>query len=502
MSVDKAFLFVIIKILIKENTFLSDLTQADTLVNNGYYAEAEKLYIKLLHSDPNHGHAYRGLGKLALIAHMPFRAVSLLKKACHLLPNESMPLIYLADAFNGAGSEHDALTVLEYGQKTFPTLAPMLYQLAQQQLIFGDLINAEHTFRQVVKFGTNSIVSFALHDITRLKTFTHEDKDVALIQSRLANDELDKQEQIILNYALGKAQDDLQDYAKAWQYFEQANKLQLKQCSFKTIELLHFYSDVKSTFTAKLLSKTRSIVHNEVVPIFILGLPRTGSTLLEQILSRHNNISGAGELPYLSREVNDYLFHQTQHHYPRCMLNLSETQLNDAAQIYLQNLSVHAQGTLNVIDKLPANFQSIGLIYKLFPNAKVIHLQRHLPDVALSIYKNNFAENEPYFCSLEEFKQYNQLYVNLMQHWQDVLPGFIYDLTYEQLINKKEDTLRAILDFCDIQWDPACLDETKVNTPIKTLSNVQVRKTMDKTVITPSQNYTQYLQLFLTDNLN
>jgi hypothetical protein len=481
---------------------LSDFTQADILVKNGHYAEAEKLYIKLLHNDANNGQAYRGLGKLALIANMPLRAVSLLKKACHLLPSESMPLIYLADAFNGAGSEQDALTVLEYGQKIFPTLAPMLYQLALQQLMFGDLINAELTFRKVIEFGTNSIVSFALHGITRLKSFTHEDDDFVLIQSRLANNDVDKQEQIILSYALGKAQDDMQNYAKAWQNFEQANKLQLTQCSFKTIELTDFYSDVKSTFTAELLSKTRHIGDNEIVPIFILGLPRSGSTLLTQILSRHTDISGAGELPYLSREVNAYLFGQTQHHYPQNMLNLSETQLNEAAQIYLHNLSAHAEGKMYVIDKLPANFQSIGLIYTLFPNAKVIHLQRYLPDVALSIYKNYFAENEPYFCSLEEFKQYNQHYADLMAHWRTLLPDFIYDLTYEQLIEDKETTLRAILDFCDIEWDQACLDETKVNKPIKTLSNVQVRKSMNKTVTTPSQNYTEYLQLFLSNEVN
>jgi hypothetical protein len=481
---------------------LSDYTQADTLVGQGRYAEAEKLYLKLLHSDANNGHAYRGLGKLALIANMPLIAVNLLKKACHLLPNEPIPLIYLANAFNDAGSEPDALTVLEYGQKSFPTLAPMLYQLAQQQLILGELTHAEHTFRKVIEFGTDSIVSYALHDITRLKSFTHEDNDIALINKRLANNVLDKAEQIILNYALGKALDDMQHYLKAWQHFEQANRLQLTQCCFKTAELNDFYQSVKSTTTAQLLSKTSNIGDSEIAPIFILGLPRSGSTLLEQVLSRHADISGAGELPYLSREVDEYLFRETQHHYPQSMLNLSEAQLNDAAQIYLQKLNAHADGKSYVVDKSPANFQSIGLIYKLFPNAKVIHLQRHLPDVALSIYKNHFAENEPYFCSLEEFKQYNQLYVDLMAHWTEMLPGFIYDLTYEQLIEDKEATLRSILDFCDIEWDQACLDETKVNKPIKTLSNVQVRKAMNKTVITSSQNYTEYLQLFLSNEVN
>ncbi|MFT5837795.1 MAG: tetratricopeptide (TPR) repeat protein [Flavobacteriales bacterium] len=481
---------------------MSDVTQADRLVQKGHYAEAEKFYIKLLQNDASNGQAYRGLGKLALIANMPDRAVSLLQKACHLLTNEPLPFIYLADAFNRVGSEQYALTVLEHGQQKFPTLAPMLYQLAQQQLMFGDLSNAEQSFCKVIENGTDSIVSFALHDLTRIRTFSDEDEYLGLIQSRLKNNRLDSKELIILNYAMGKAQDDMQEYAKAWQYFEQANTLQLTQCSFRTIELTDFYRDVKSTATAKVLSKTRDIGNNEIIPIFIIGLPRTGSTLLEQILSRHTDISGAGELPYLSREVDEYLFSQTQHHYPQSMLNLSETQLNDAGCLYLQKLSSHADGKVYVIDKLPANFQSIGLIYKLFPNAKVINLHRHLPDVALSIYKNYFAENEPYFCSLEEFKEYNLHYIDLMEHWRTSLPGFIYDLTYEQLIEDKEVTIRALLNFCDIEWDQACLDETEIHNPIKTLSNVQVRKATYKTLTTPSQNYLQYLQPFLCDKEN
>lgn len=477
-----------------------DFTDADTLVNEGRYPEAEKLYLNLLSHDANNGQAYRGLGKLALIANMATRAVSLLKKACHLLPNDPMPIIYLADAFNHVNSEQDALTVLEYGQKAFPTLAPLLYQLAQQQLTFGDLVNAEKSLRKVIEFGKNAIISFALHDITRLKSFTYEDDDVTLIHSRLANNSLGTKEKIILNYALGKVSDDLGNYTNAWQYYEQANKLQLTQCTFKTADLANFYREIKSTATVKLLSIKKGFVNSDITPIFILGLPRTGSTLLEQILSRHLDISGAGELPYLSREVNEYLFTQTQHHYPKSMENLTATQIIDAANIYLSKLSSHADGKKYVIDKLPANFQSIGLIYKLFPNAKVIHLQRHLPDVALSVYKNNFAENEPYFCSLQQFRQYHQFYIDLMAHWNEALPDFIYNLTYEQLIENKEATLKAILDFCDIEWDPACLEESRINRPIKTLSNVQVRKVMSKSPINPSQHYTQHLKLFLVDD--
>jgi hypothetical protein len=178
------------------------------------------------------------------------------------------------------------------------------------------------------------------------------------------------------------------------------------------------------------------------------------------------------------------------------MANVINEQLDTAAQIYLEKISAHAKGKGYVIDKLPANFQSIGLIYKLFPNAKVLHIKRNLPDVALSIYRNYFAQNEPYFCSLTEFKQYHALYVDLMQHWNTQLPDFIHEVSYEQLVLNKTNTIQTIFDFCDL---PPIIQESRGEDSkkvVKTLSNIQVRRPISTKRIKNWHNYAEHLSTF------
>lgn len=476
---------------------MTDLEQAEKLLKQGKYLAAEKIYYNMLRLNPQNGHAYWGMGNLALIAKRPDKAVSFLKKSCQLLTTEPMPLIQLAKAFNDLHSEQDALTVLEYGIKVAPQLAQMHYELGQQLLVLGNLAKAELCFRKILQLGNELIVCFALMEISRLKKFNSIDGDVQLLHSYLAKPNLNDQQRTVLHYALGKVYDDMQDYELAWEHFTGANTLQFANSQFKTIELDAFYHRIKQLNTPQVLTKRRVSTANEITPIFIVGLPRTGSTLLEQMLSRHNDIAAAGEVPYLSSDVADYFFTQTQQHYPDYLTELTIEQMNEAASIYLKRLNQHAQGKPYVIDKLPANYQSIGLIYKLFPNAKVINLQRNTADVALSVFKNYFAENEPYFCDLNEFEHYRALYKGIMQHWHQTLPDYIYELSYEQLVSDPETTLRGVLDYCNIHWEDACIDQSPLYQPVKTLSSIQVRKPIYRSSTAKWKNYQKHLQFLL-----
>lgn len=474
---------------------MSSLHQATNLVTQGQFLQAESIYRALLGKDKTNGAAYLGLGNIALALHHFDKAVSLLTQACHLLPGSPLALIQLASAFNAVCAEQDALTVLNYARTTFPNSTQVLYQLAQQHLIFGEFDQAAKAFRSILSLTAGPMASHVIFELVRLKR--HTKQDIKMLQQRLSSQNNDQSQLTVLHYALGNVYHEAQDYQGAWQHFCQANHLQLQSCDFTTEQLTTFFTETQAVTTNALLAQQRPIENDEITPIFIVGLPRSGSTLLEQILARHPQISAGGELPYLSREVDHYLFGQSGHHYPHSMLGLSAGQLDQAALVYLNALKRHARNKPFVIDKLPANFQSIGLIYKLFPNAKVIHIKRHPAAVAFSVFRNCFAENEPYFCSLTQFKQYQQYYLDLMSHWHRAMPGFILDISYEQLIDDSVGAIQSVLAFCAVDWDTACLSNAHVHTPITTLSNIEARSPINNSTQKDWMPYQTHLHAFL-----
>jgi tetratricopeptide (TPR) repeat protein len=474
---------------------LSLIQQADNLVMQGQYLQAESIYRSLLKLDKSNGSAYLGLGNIAITLNQFDLAISLFTQAAQLLPEAISPLLLLANAFNAVCSEQDAFTVLNYARERFPDSAQVQYHLAQQHLMAGQFEQAEKALRQVIKLSNGAITSHALFALVRCKRYKAD--DIKAIQQRLSNQLMERSEQTVLHYTLGEIEHGAQNHVAAWQHFSLANRLQSQGCDFATKEMGAFFADIKKIATSALLNQQIEEKSEELTPIFILGLPRSGSTLLEQMLARHPKISAGGELPYLSGEVDDYLFQQTGCHYPHSMQNASAQQLEQAAQIYLTAVQRHARNKAFVIDKLPANFQSIGLIYQLFPKAKVINLQRQPAAVAFSVFRNYFAQSEPYFCSLTEFKLYQTYYLDLMKHWHKVLPGFVLDVNYEHLITDTKHCMQAILAFCGIDWDNACLSDSQVHSPIMTLSNVEARLPIMNSIKKDWIPYQGYLHAFL-----
>jgi hypothetical protein len=479
---------------------LSKLADGQHFEKQGRYLQAEKLYRALVAEDQHNGQAYWGLGRLSLIAGLHDTAVSYLNKACQLLPEDPFPLFDLAIAFNAVFSEQDALTVLKYGIKVVPNMAQMHYELGQQQLIMGCLLEAEQSFRTVLQLGINKkdslLCAYAFLEICRLKKINIADPDLIVLQGHLASTSLSEQEEVVIRYGVAKVLNDNKDFDGAWLHYQRANALQLTQCTFKTHELAAFFRRIKQLNNRDVLSNRRPQVDTELTPIFIIGLPRTGSSLLEYTLSKHPEISGAGELPYIGQQVANYFHSQTQQHYPDFLPIVTPTQMDEAAQVYLDLLANHTKGKHFVIDKLPANFQSVGLLYKLFPKAKIIHITRDMPATALSVFSNYFAENEPYFCSLDEFKKYGDLHDDLMKHWHFELPGFVYEASYEQLINNPKENIQSILRFCGLEWNDVCLTDPDTNISVKTLSKVQVRKPISKNALSAWKNYQAHLDLF------
>ena len=217
------------------------------------------------------------------------------------------------------------------------------------------------------------------------------------------------------------------------------------------------------------------------MPIFIVGMPRSGTTLVEQIIASHPYAYGAGELNTLSEVVKNLCRQKNMGHYPQCISGLDHDDFKRLGSAYLKNLAVYrSKNERCITNKMPHNFLYIGLIKKILPWAKVIHCKRDPMDTCFSIFKKFFTEknSHPYAYEMNELGRYYNLYSDLMKHWHNLLPDFVHDIEYEKLVMDQEEQTRKLLAYCGLPWDDACLAFHKTKRRVATASSVQVRQPM------------------------
>ena len=467
----------------------TELQQAYTFIQNGQFAKAAALYNHRLSHNNRDPYAHLGLATIAMKQLKYDQAISHLQLVCQLLPNEVSPLLQLADAFNAVGSYQDVTTLLDYGTKRFQNHAEIQYRLAKHYVVLGETQAAMALFKQILASPFTEIHLFCWFEIVKSDASTIDQALEHCLKIR-QQENLSIHAQIAMNYTLGYCADKQKSLAQAANFYKQANQLQLKLCQFSTLKMAPFY-DALLRVRAPHHPK-RDDSNDSFRPIFIIGLPRTGSSLLAQMLDCHSHISNAGEQPFLAHACQ-LMQHQLQQPYPECLNKLDRSIIQHAADYYLQEVGRFSKGKQFVIDKLPANFQSMPIIKTLFPNAIVIDLKRNAADVAWSIYQNYFGENEPYFCSLKEFAHYNRYYLNTMAHWHTLYPDII-TLEYEKLISEPAETLGRVISRCGLKFESACLQHNLSLSAVDTLSAQQVRQPIYRSSISRSDKYREYIE--------
>jgi hypothetical protein len=231
-------------------------------------------------------------------------------------------------------------------------------------------------------------------------------------------------------------------------------------------------------FNGSLLERFQGQGDPSLMPIFVVGMPRSGSTLIEQILAGHSQIHGAGELMDLEKAISTVLKARNPPvQYPECVPGLDGAALRRIGQAYLARLPVPAPGKVRIVDKLPGNFLNIGLIRLILPNARIIHTTRNPVDTCMSCYSKLFASGQTFSYDLGELGRYYRSYRELMTHWRSVLPpGSILDVAYEDVVDNLEGEARRLIDYCGLPWDDRCLSFHRTSRVVKTASAVQVRK--------------------------
>jgi tetratricopeptide (TPR) repeat protein len=395
--------------------------------------------------------------------------------------------IHMADIHQKLRNEVRAAEILELGLQENPKCIPLLFNLAGLTEELGEKESALAYYHQILAIEPEHIG--ALSRIAYAVKWDNVNNNVAqqIISniSKTAISEIDKEG---LNYSLGKMYDDCQQYDKAFRHYKAANtigKTRIPEYDRKKQEKLT--SDIISICNSTWMAEQKP--NCDVSPIFVCGMFRSGSTLVEQILSGHSSLAAAGETNLINKTLQQYFSP-----FPQSLLASSSEVFDSATQQYMKYIAEAFPGKKRFIDKKPDNFLYLGLIKKMFPRAKVICTDRNPLDISLSVYFQQLSEALPYATELADIGHYYGQFKKLASHWQEVFDSndfLLFD--YDKLLRSPESMTRSLLDFCELDWDANCLEFYKQPNAIKTASIWQVRQPLYSSSSGRWKNYQQFL---------
>ena len=338
--------------------------------------------------------------------------------------------------------------------------------------------------------------SDAYYALANLKTYKFTDTELKAMQAQEERGDAAYQDRFHLCFALGKAFEDRGDYETAFSYYERGNELKRLKSAYRADDMDMEFSKQVEICTPAFFGARRGLGHEAPDPIFIVGLPRAGSTLLEQILASHSQVDGTLELPNilsLSQKLRGRRRTGNESDYPKILQTLEAEKFAEMGKAYIDETRIHRAGAPFFIDKMPNNFRHIGLIHLILPNAKIIDARREPMACCFSGFKQLFAEGQEFTYGLEEIGRYYRSYVALMRHWDKALPGRVLRVQHEDVIDDLEREVRRMLDFCGLEFEPACLDFHNTERSVRTASSEQVRQPINKSGVDQWRQFETYL---------
>lgn len=458
--------------------------------------QAHELYRKVLEQEPENLHALHGLGLIALDADMPDTAAELLQAALNVSPDQITVKKNLALVYTRLERIDEAIAL--YRQLLKATSgddmqrAAVFGELARLYLLSGNMEQALGFYHRA--FSLNPLDPRNLHGLMQLDRDAIGADEMRTVENLLRRQDLPLETRSSFYFALGSIHDRDGSYDQAFANYSAANLAKgLKYDAAKHEACIDKLID---TFTPALFEQIASAGDHSLRPVFIVGMPRSGTTLVEQILAAHSDVFAAGELNHIERISKLLQAGDTKRRpYPQCLQSIEPAGIRQTARSHetlLADLCVN--GESRVTDKMPTNFLYLGLIALLFPGASIIHCRRDPLDVCLSCYFQNFAGNHPYSANLRDLGHYYRQYQRLMAHWRKVLPIEIHNVDYERLVLEPEQTSRRLIESVGLEWQPACREFYKAQRHVHTASVVQVRQPLYHSSIQRWRHYDRFLQ--------
>jgi hypothetical protein len=319
----------------------------------------------------------------------------------------------------------------------------------------------------------------AYWSLANLKTYRFTGDELARMRAAEADPLTRLADRYHLCFALGKALEDRGKYAESFAYYERGNALKKTECRYRPGITERNARLQKAVCTAGFFAARAGFGYPSRAPIFVVGLPRSGSTLIEQILASHPSVEGTMELadiPRLVQELEGRSDQQSEPRYPGLLARLTADDCRRLGEKYLSDTRVYRHGKAFFVDKMPNNFRHLGLIHLMLPQAKIIDARREAIACCFSNFKQLYASGQQFTYSVEDIARYYRAYVGLMAHWEAVLPGKILRVEHEELVGDLEGNVRRILEFCGLDFDPACIEFHRTERPVHSASSEQVRQ--------------------------
>jgi len=475
------------KVLLKKDPtqtpFYNFIGLAYKQLNN--FSMAETVFKSGINIRPDAPSLLCNLGALYRVTERLGESEELFKKALKLHPRNLSVLVNYANLKSDLNQMEEAIALYKKGFEIDNNHETLLINYAGAFQIIGDFEKSKEILKLIHEKFPNNIVAHKMY--SSINNYAEDNGHQKIMQDKLEDEKLSYFKKATLCFALAKSFTDIKNHKESSYYFVKGNENMFKTYKNANIDnQINLFKKIKDEFKSYNFENKK--IDDKPRLIFIVGLPRSGTTLTHQIISSHSKVFGAGELPILKN----------------AFLKNNQLELKDDALIKNLNIDEFSIKILNkfriydknsiILDKAPLNFMWIGHIHLLFPDAKIIHINRNIKDTALSIYKNMFdASALTWTYNQEHLIKFIELYRDLMKFWNLKFPNLIYECNYEKLVNDQENETKKLIKFCNLEWEDNCIDHTKNKGGIKTVSLAQARKPVYKSSVNLYETYIEYL---------
>lgn len=504
--------------------------EAKIILNNYTAREfniAEIKAKKLIKKYPNYAVIHNILG-LCLSEQKKFKqAIEVLKKLIKIRPDFVLAYSNLGNIYNKLGDKESAKKYFEKAIEINPKLAMAhnnlgnLYRdlkkydeaiicfkkaIEYNSEIFVFYNNLGVTYQNLGRFKEASEILYkaieknpnfapAHHHLSTIVKYNKDHPHLNAMEKSISNKNIPIEDKMYLNFGIGKAYEDIKNYDKAFIHYKIGNENKRKLINYSIKDDIELFENIKKTFQKNTFDKFKNTGVDDSTPIFILGMPRSGTTLVEQILSSHSKVYGADEVKNYDDTIKKYFYSNEKYNFTENFNKTKNSLLKKIGEEYVESIRKFSKESRYISDKALLNFRWIGLIKLTLPNAKIIHCVRDPKDTCLSIFKNNFAGRLDFSYNLKELVTYFNLYTDLMEHWHKTLPGFVYDIFYERLISNQKNETKKLLESCNLDWEESCMNFHNNKRPVVTASIAQIRQPIYKNSVKSWKNFESHLKL-------